>query len=262
MNRDEVFALWAPAESLWSQWVAPVLFAQTYWDNRIPSELVAPSPLPWLSFDVKNAAIILDLPGPESVDMGFSIAGLGYRPVPLFNASPAPEEIIGIGTISPSIPSAVINMGPIVDAISRVTTSLRQLQVPADAPPVFLLDSSRLIASKPVEEGMYDNRWMVFPQDFPSVNFLKAHNIAQVLLLQKDRLEPRDDLAHVLLRWQEGGIPVLSKKLYESAPPFQINVQRPSRYKSALYRVLAQLGLRRSSAGGFGSFIPESSGHG
>jgi hypothetical protein len=79
----------------------------------------------------------------------------------------------------------------------------------------------------------------------------------KALLVQKDRLEPQDDLAHTLLRWQQGGVTILAKRLDNHAPPTEIKVQRPSRYKSLWYRVLAQLGLRRSSAGGFGSYIPE-----
>jgi hypothetical protein len=51
MNQEEVFSVWAPQGSIWSRWVAPVLFAQTYWDTRIKSEPVTPQHLipPWLS---------------------------------------------------------------------------------------------------------------------------------------------------------------------------------------------------------------------
>jgi len=100
-------------------------------------------------------------------------------------------------------------------------------------------------------------RWMVFPQDFPSANFLVAHGIRQALLVQKDRAEPQDDLAHSLLRWQEGGIKVLPKKLDDNSPPSEITVKRPSKYKATWYRALAQLGLRRNGAGGFGSYFAE-----
>jgi hypothetical protein len=148
-------------------------------------------------------------------------------------------------------------MGPIVDAISRVTASLQNMQFSQNALPAFLLDSARLSGTRLVDKGMFDNRWMVFPQDFPSASFLVAQGIRQALLVQKDRAEPQDDLAHSLLRWQEGGIKVLSKKLDDNLPPSEITVERPSKYKATLYRALAQLGLRRSSAGGFGSYIPE-----
>jgi hypothetical protein len=206
---------------------------------------------------MNDTAFVVDLPGAESVEVGFALAAVGVRPIPLYNASPGPEEIVGLGAGSPGVWNAVIDMGPIVDAISRVTASLQNMQFSQNAAPTFLLDSARLSGTRPVDKGMFDNRWMVFPQDFPSASFLVAQGIRQALLVQKDRAEPQDDLAHSLLRWQERGIRVLSKKLDDNLPPSEITVKRPSKYKASWYRALAQLGLRRSSAGGFGSYIPE-----
>jgi hypothetical protein len=257
MNQEEVFSVWAPQGSIWSRWVAPVLFAQTYWDTRIKSEPAAPQHLPWLQKQMSDTAFVVDLPGADSVEVGFALAVVGFRPIPLYNASPGPEEIVGLGAGSPGVWNAVIDMGPIVDAISRVTASLQNMQFSQNAAPTFLLDSARLSGTRPADNGMFDNRWMVFPQDFPSASFLVAQGIRQALLVQKDRAEPHDDLAHSLLRWQEGGIKVLSKKLDDNLPPSEITVKRPSKYKATWYRALAQLGLRRSSAGGFGSYIPE-----
>jgi hypothetical protein len=256
MNQEEVFSVWAPKSSVWSPWVAPVLFAQTYWDIQ-NFEPVAPHPLPWLQKQMRETALVVDLPFAESVEVGFALAAAGFRPVPLYNASPGPP-VVGLAPGSQGVSNAAIDMRSIVAAICRVTPSLQSLNFSADAPPAFLLDSHRLEGTtRPVDQGMFDNRWMVFPQDFPSASFLLAHGIHQALLVQKDRLDPQDDLAHSLLRWQEGGITVLSKRLDDDSPPSEIKVKRPSRYKAIWYRVLAQLGLRRSSAGGFGSYIPE-----
>jgi hypothetical protein len=36
-----------------------------------------------------------------------------------------------------------------------------------------------------------------------------------------------------------------------------LRVNRPSNFKTLWYRALAMMGLRRNSAGGFGSVIPE-----
>jgi hypothetical protein len=99
----------------------------------------------------------------------------------------------------------------------------------------------------------------VFPQEFPSASLLTARGIKQVLLVQRLFPEPQDDLAHSLLRWQEGGIAVLSKNLEDDSPRFKILVSRAPKYKATWYRALTQLGLRRNSAGGFGSYIPEPS---
>lgn len=64
--------------------------------------------------------------------------------------------------------NAVIDLGPIVDAISGVTASLRGFQLPPEAAPAFLLDSARLSGTRSVQKGMFDNRWMIFRHDFPS----------------------------------------------------------------------------------------------
>jgi hypothetical protein len=56
---------------------------------------------------------------------------------------------------------------------------------------------------------------VVFPQDFPSANFLFRHQISRVLLFQHGgRAQPQSDLAHVLLRWQEARMEVF---LYDPA---------------------------------------------
>ena len=256
MNQEQVFSVWAPQDAIWSPWVAPVLFAHTYW-NIQDLERVEPQPLPWFQDPMRDAALVVDLPFAESVEVGFALAAAGTRPVPLYNASPGPA-VVGLAPGAQGVSHAAIDMRPIVAAICRVTPSLQTLHLPPDAPPAFLLDSHRLEGTtRPVDPGMFDNRWMVFPQDFPSANFLTSHGIRRALLVQRHQLEPQDDLAHSLLRWQEGGITVLAKNLEDDAPPSQITVKRPSRYKAAWYRALAQLGLRRSSAGGFGSYIPE-----
>lgn len=263
MTREEVFSVWAPPESIWSPWVAPVLFAQTYWDTREMPEQANPQEIPWLGEKMTNSALIVDLPGADSVKLGFALAARGFRPVPLYNASPGPEEMVGLGMRNPGISNAVIDMGSVVDAISDVTTSLKKkIALSAGAPPAFLLDSMRLVGNRPASKGMFDNRWMVIPQDFPSANFLLSHGVSQALLIQTDRLEPLDDLAHTLLRWQEGGISVFAKKLNDDLSPSRISVRRPSKYKAIWYRALAQLGFRRSSGGGFGSYIPETTGAG
>jgi hypothetical protein len=262
VNREEVFSVWAPAESPWSPWVAPVLFALTFWDTRIEPEQVPALALPWCDVDSKHTVCVVDLPAAESVQIGFAMARRGFRPVPLFNASPGPEEIVGLGAGSASVWNAVIDMGPIVEAIAAVTSSLKRLAFSPQASATFLLDSQRLTKTRVPDKGMFDNRWMVFPQDFPSARFLLARDIRQVLLVQRNRVEPQDDLAHVLLRWQEAGLKILSKDLADDALPSPISVRRPSRFKAVWYRALAQVGLRRSSAGGFGSYIPEATASG
>jgi hypothetical protein len=161
-----------------------VLFAQTYWETPIKSELAQPDEVAWLDEQNQSAALIVDLPGVDSMKWGFALAGRGFRPVSLYNVSPGPEEIVGPGAGPSSIWNAVIDMSPIVDSISCVTTAVQSMRLPTNAPPVFLLDSPLRTGTRSIGKGMFDNRWMVFPQDFPSANFLLAQGIQKAILVQ------------------------------------------------------------------------------
>ena len=247
MTNEAMFAIWAPDDAVWSRWAKPVLFAEM--------RLVAPSEVSlsdWRTSDVtwaaspgERTAIILDLPGVESVATGLALAERGYRPVPLFNACP------GL--------SAIVPLEPTMLMLDSGTGPLQALAIPLAAPPVFLLDAARMSNSAEVRPGRFDNRWMVFPQDFPSGNFLRSRGIERILLVQRGRAAPQDDLAHVLLRWRETGLALYGKDVDDPAPSAELTVSRPSRFKAMWYRALAIMGLRRNSAGGFGSVVPQPS---
>ena len=260
MTPEQIFKVWAPSSSIWSPWVAPVLFIQLTCRGEDASDKVPSVDLGWLSGVCgMKSALIVDLPGPSSVEVGVALFERGYRPVPLYNASPGPEEAADLRLVSPDRPIAAIDTSPLLDAVCRATRVLMRTQIDPTARPVFLLDSARLLGNNPIGEGVFDNRWMVFPQDFPSASFLKSHDIQKALLIQRARLQPQEDLAHVLLRWQDSGISIYAKDLLESGPPAKITVKRPPRFKRAWYRALALVGLRRSNAGGFGSVVPGTS---
>jgi len=256
----ELFEIWAPPGALWSPWVAPALFAQmacpeqfVHADDRTRTmvwheEMAAP-----------DTAIILDLPGAESVKSGLLLAQIGYRPVPLINASPGPMRLRPTpGTRA----DVVLDMDSLISEICAGTPWLRHRTLELDAPPAFILDGSRATGTRPLRDDLFDNRWMVFPQDFPSARFLAKQKIKRVLLVQTRRTQPMEDLRHVLLRWQEEGIGVFLKASAGAETPSEIVVAKPSRYRAFWYRALAMMGLRRSSAGGFGGFEPESFGGG
>jgi hypothetical protein len=162
----------------------------------------------------------------------------------------------GLGLSEPPEPYAVIDMRDLVQAICQGTSVLENLEFSENAPPAFLLDSRRLENPAPKTPGLFDNRWMVFPQDFPSASLLKDRGIDAVLLVQSGREQPSDDLAHVLLRYQEAGLKIYSKDPANTDPCASITVRRPSGFRTVWYRAMAMLGLRRNSAGGFGSFVP------
>jgi len=190
-------------------------------------------------------AIILDLEEAFSVWMGMALAARGYRPVPLYNGA--------------SGPAAIVEVGRIAGALQAVARELAELSIAPDAPPVFLLDSNRWVGSAFISPGRFDNRWAVFPQDFPSANFLLAHGIREVLLGHASVSAPHRDLAHVLLRWQEAGLRILGCDVRSSTTPTLMQVSRPGNFRALWYRALVLAGLRRNSAGGFGAVVPEPS---
>lgn len=252
MNPTELYKLWAPEGALWSNWVKPVLFTQT------PLAVSAYEQTQWRSLNVawapsvdSRSAVILDLPEDEAVCWGLALASRGFRPVPLYNGTP------GI--------SAVVNVGRIVGALHDLAQDLVEMPLTTDSPPVFLLDANRLGGGTVVSPGRFDNRWSVFPQDFPSATFLLAHGLRSVVLGQRHAGAPQRDLAHVLLRWQEAGLQILACDVQDNQPPATLQVTRPGNFRALWYRALVVAGLRRNSAGGFGAVVPEpsqSSGYG
>lgn len=243
MTNEELFDIWAAEDALWSAWVKPVLFA------RQPPAIAASSLEEWRNVDTawaprlhEKTALVIDLPGPLSMLTGLAAAARGYRPVPLYNTSAGP--------------SAVIPMEPILELLAQAAPYLAGLFLPRDAPPSFLLDSLRLRGNATPLPGSFDNRWLVFPQDFPSATYLRSHGVHSVLLVQVQAGQPQSDLAHVLLRWQQAGLLLNTVVPGAHAAPQPLPIQRPSMFRWALHRFFAGFGLRRNATGGFGAVVP------
>jgi hypothetical protein len=258
MTNQEAFEVWAPPDGRWSRWVKPVLFAQggreAYFATVTTPGSPSAEPLAedWRSMDVSWApdagqpiVIVVDLPGGDSVRMGLALAGRGYRPVPLFNSCDGPYP--------------VVDVQPIRHWLRVGTPVLQQMNLPATAPPAFLLDAYRRTGRGEPDEGDFDNRSISFPTDFPSANFLLGHGFRQALLVQQHLLQPQADLAHTLRRWQEAGIQILSRQLSQPGPASSIRVERPTLFGWAWYRCLELLGMRRGTLGGYGGILPEAS---
>ncbi|HEY6944807.1 MAG TPA: hypothetical protein VI431_06680 [Candidatus Acidoferrum sp.] len=270
MTPEELYALWAPADSIWSPWVLPVPFAQL----RCP-EFGAPAELPQFHLDwfpeggTRDLAIVADLPGSDAIFYGLVLLVRGFRPVPVIDGSPGPEcnpllppDPLSQGAVT-NKSASVVDMRELLRALCHGAAPLRDAKFAPDAPPAFLLDSKRMWGEVTAVEGAFDNRWMVFPQDFPSGRFLRDQGIRKVVYIHDKFLtQPQEDLAHILLRWQEDGIAIESKSAQFGDAPMLINVNRPSRFRAVWYRALAALGLRRSDTGGFGGYPLSPSGAG
>lgn len=243
MDPRSRYELWAAAGSPWSPWVKPVLFA--HMDGAEVAGALPDFELPAierLGMADRATALVVNLPGAEAVSFGLEFARHGYRPVPLFNGAPGP--------------AAVVPVESIMNVLRLATAPLMSIRLDDAAPPAFLLDANRRSLAAPTRPGMFDNRWIVFPQDLPSSGFLKSQGIGRVVLVQRvDNVD--DDLAHVLLRWQNDGLVIELLRVDRDEPPRTITVRRPPRFGNMWYRLLAMLGLRRNSTAGFGGVIPQ-----
>jgi len=259
MTKEELYSIWAPTDGIWSQWVKPVLFASIEHGFEMDAHVDAPADISWVPSPQSGTALVLDLPGSEGIEIALPLAAQGFRPVPLYNAQPAPLGCSYMG--SPSElesavgPVALVDVRPIMLALQKGAAVLQQQRIQADAPPIFLLDARRRSGGVQPDEGDFDNRSISFPSDFPSANFLLAHAIRRVILIQHNDLQPQADLAHTIRRWQDGGLDILSKVIEVSGPPVNIVVTRPTRFRSVLHRVLETIGFRRNILGGFGGVV-------
>jgi hypothetical protein len=231
IDNESLYKIWAPNGVLWSAWAKPAMFVQKT-DEQV-SKFIIPK-VDWVTYKY-NTMIIVDQEGADSIKEGIALAQLGYRPVPLFNGVKGPN-------------GSLIDMNELERALYWGGNILKELEIKEDAAPVFLLDSRRMFENKFV--GGYDNRWCVFPQDMPSAELLLSKGIKNIIVRSHII---RDDLSHVLFRYQEKGLSVfLMDKILKPT-----KVRKPSRYKSLKYRFKVLLGLRRNSAGGFGGYVPD-----
>lgn len=248
MDGKELFAIWAPSESIWSPWAKPVVFT-------MGARNVTPLPevdIRFLNGVTRDTALIVDLNGVQSVAVGVELALRGWRPVPLYNAIDADQPVISVQ--------------PVRDALEAGASDVQRAYLAPNAPPAFLVDSRRL-DSGPVAPGKFDNRWVVFPQDFPSATLLKANGITRALIVY-DRPYPDFDVIKVAGIWKRGGLTMLKHPLTGHIDESDLTAGREapeiapvSRFdflrSSFIVTALMSRGLRRNAAGGFGSRVPE-----
>lgn len=248
MTPVELFNKWS-GDHPWSDWAKPTLFAQAgtmsvgrsfagkeelvqragQFLDASAARTLSPSS------GTRQAAVVVDCPGDMAVAIGALLSQRGFVPVPLFN-----------GVMSSQSP--LVDNAAIVSALDLLSDRIRpagSLQSPA-----FLLDSQRLDGVP--TPGRYDNRWIVFPQDFPSGGRLIAEGIRDCFIIaQPQRVQ--DDLSHVLKRWQDAGIDMYEVWGDRRTP---VTIATPPWYRNVFYRVAALTGMRPNSYGAFGALIP------
>jgi hypothetical protein len=247
MNQRELFDTWAPKDSIWTPWAKPVLFAHMTSATigvagSLPTMMRDPD-CSWTSSVTAGTAVIIDMPGPDSVSLGAALAHRGFRPVPLYNTTPGTAPML-------------VDVREIIAALAVLAESVAAAGLPNDAPPAFLLDSRRLTGVRAA--GSYDNRWAVFEQDFPSATFMRSRGINQVLLIAPHG-GTTPDLARILSGWRRDGLELLVRPGHGTSKVEPLSTRTMINWRLAAFASMLALGLRRNSAGGFGSRVPVSS---
>lgn len=201
MTVKEIYQIWAPPGKKWVDWVRPVPFAMIGEHSRqygFP-ELTIPriKPLPQAYAD---AAIIVDLPGDESVEEGIALAGIGYRPIPIFN-----------GTIEQNGARATVDNHSVGVALCRGAENLFALEISDDALPAFLTDSNRMNRFK-MEDGLFDNSWDVYAQDLPTAEYFLHQGIHKIVVVS-DAVSK--DLKKILYEFQKKKIDIYLTRRYD-----------------------------------------------
>jgi len=206
------FKAWAPTGAMWTDWVRPVLFA-AYDFSRSANAVVnlAIPDIPYMSRLNTDTAIILDLPGYDSIKEALGLAQFGWRPIPLYN-----------GTIEQSGAMALVDNHAIEKALVLGAEKLRKIEISPDAPPTFLLDSNRMNRHK-LNESVFDNSWDLYEQDMPSAEYFLSNGITKIIVRGQAVLK---DLHIILYKLQKKGIKILftsgdepAKELKLKTPP-------------------------------------------
>lgn len=188
MDGKELYKIYAPSGAKWIEWVRPVPFVAINTYNREPSGNWTNRKVMFIEEYEKNTAIFIDLPSKESIELGISLARMGYRPIPLFNGTNGQN---GAKAISDThfIESTLINGGEI----------LKNIQIKNDANPVFLLDCYRTNRYR-ANESIFDNSWDLYGQDIPSVEYFKKSSIEKIIVVGNS---VQKDLKKILLKFQD-----------------------------------------------------------
>jgi hypothetical protein len=153
-------------------------------------------------------------------------------------------------------PSELLDQGPILRALRDGAVFLAARALPSDAPPAFLLDSRRRSVPRPLRGGMLDNRWQVFPEDFPAAQLLKQRGVSRVIRIGYGK--PAEDLARVLRVWQEAQIALEAKDLAIAGPPQPLILPPTPWWRRLWNRLRSRLGLGSQRRDGFGYIVPGS----
>lgn len=193
MIGKEIYKIYAPMGAKWTQWVRPVPFVAIDKYNRKPIGNWMDRRIMFLEQYEKDTAIFIDLLGEESIELGISLAYMGYRPIPIFNGTD--EQRFSQGTTNTYLVERSLIVG---------SEKLKGINISNDANPAFLLDSSRMNRYRG-KESIFDNSWDIYKQDIPSVEYLKNSGIAKIIVVGN---KINKDLRKIFFEFQNKGIEI------------------------------------------------------
>lgn len=214
MTGREIFNIWAPRGCKWIDWVRPVPFVAIgnglkeygiY--NLMKNDVI------YTNKASKSTAIIVDLPGYESVEEAIELAKIGYRPIPVYNGTNEQE-----GAMATSDNTSV------EIALMKGAIELEKIKLSDDAPPAFLLDTNRMIRYK-MNVSVFDNSWDIYNQDMPSAKYLVESGIKKIIVRADKKIQK--DLKKILYKYQVAGINILFADSYKK--PKKIIIRKPSK---------------------------------
>lgn len=191
MTGKEIYKIYAPENTKWTEWVRPVPFVAIDKYARQPINSWMNRKAMFIHKYEEDTAIFVDLPSKESIEMGITLADIGYRPIPIFNGIDE-QEAAQATTDTYLVESCLINGAQ----------KLKMINLNNNANPAFLLDSARMNRYRK-SESIFDNSWDLYGQDIPSAQYFVANGIRKVIVVS-DKIQK--DLRKIFFKFQELGI--------------------------------------------------------
>lgn len=160
----------------------------------------------------QNTAIIIDLPGNDSVKEGIALAKIGFRPIPIYN-----------GTNEQKGAMATVNNHAIELGLIKGALELKKIELDNNAPPAFLLDYNRTNRYK-MDVSVFDNSWDIYDQDMPSEEYFVDNGINKIIVRGESI---QKDLSKILYKFQKKRLKILLTDGYEK--PKEVTIRKPLR---------------------------------
>lgn len=201
MTNKEAYKIWAPFGKKWVDWVRPVPFVgMNEYSKQYNFSGLSITTIDYIDESFSHTAIIVDLPGIQSVMEGIGLAKVGYRPIPVYN-----------GTIEQLCARATVDNQSVGMALMWGAEKLVDIDISDEALPAFLLDSNRMNRFK-MEISIFDNSWDLYHQDLPSAEYFINNGIRKIVVIGECISK---DLKKIFYGFQKKGISIYLKKEYE-----------------------------------------------